>query len=670
MADIRRPARKRAVVTPTNYFGQINPVPISALAGQARRKTRVNKWWLAMPTLAAFFLFAVILFSNLKQNLANSASDIFREISAIRTNSANLEISRTIQPLETINAEIKKMARQTDYYGLRPLAYLGGIIIPSLGKLPQAMEDASLLSDFSVSLAKNISYLETNALNLMASQQGERLIFTLNNIKRDADNAEKLALRLSSVARIFGKNYNLANPALPYLKDFLGGLISLLEQPKDQHILLILQNPSEMRPAGGFIGSFGDLTLNRGSLKDIHIDDIYNADRQLKAKLIPPKELQGVTTKWGARDANWFFDFPTSAKKVISLLEQSDLYQSKSAQFEGAIAINTNVLKTVFEIIGPVKLEKYGLEINNNNFLEEIQREVEVGRDKKPGQNPKRILSALTPLIMEKLQSLDANRKKSLMEKVKAHLTNKDIMLYFKDWKIQNFFEKTGIAGDMLRLPKNFSGDYLAVVNANVGGGKSDAFVNQKIILESSIESDGLVTNELSITKTHSGQNEEDWWYRLPNKTYMKIMVPENSRLISVKGNDKAAVADKITYSREYKYDADLANIEKSADLLSIFKTWLGSEFGKNYFGTWFTTPAGKTKTFSVQYESGVKLNIRDNMRYEFIFEKQSGANETLEYSITAPPGYYWKESDGNIFKYSAESPKAREKIELTLIKA
>lgn len=685
MVDIRRPARKRVISTLTNHLNQRNPALITnKQKGHSLSNSRKRLKQLALPTLAIFTVLVVILFLNLKQTIANSISRIQQKILAVEKTASASEISQTIQPLKKINTEIKNLVRQTDYYGLRSLAYFGGIIIPPLKILPEIMDRASSLSDLSVNLAKNISYLEANAFDLMASQKGEKLISTLNNIKKEMEEAERLGKelnaelknlgefspRLSSIAKVFDKNYNSISPAIPYLKNFLNGFIALLKQSKDQHILFILQNPSEMRPAGGFIGSFGDLTLNRGNLKNIDIDDIYNADRQLKSKLIPPKELQNITTEWGARDANWFFDFPTSARKVISLLEQSNLYQSKSVQFQGATAINTNVLKTIFEIIGPVKLEKYDLTINDNNFLKEIQREVEAGRDKKPGENPKRILSSLTPLIMEKLRSLDANQKKLLTKKVKTHLANKDIMFYFKDWKIQNFLEKTGVAGDLLRLPKSFSGDYLAVVNANIGGGKSDAFIKQKISLKSSIEADGFVANELSITKTHNGQNEKDWWYRAPNKTYIKILAPEKSKLLYVKGNDKLPTVKKMTYSREYEYDFDLANIEKNADLLEILQTWLGNEFGKSYFGTWFTTPAGKTKTLFMQYENGIKLNIRDNMSYEFIFEKQSGVDEALEYSITAPPGYYWKESANENFIYSADKPKSREIITLTLLKA
>ncbi len=99
------------------------------------------------------------------------------------------------------------------------------------------------------------------------------------------------------------------------------------------------------------------------------------------------------------------------------------------------------------------------------------------------------------------------------------------------------------------------------------------------------------------------------------------------------------------------------------------FQTWVGKEFGKVSFGTWFNTPAGTEKELTVVFETGITLNIKDNQQYQFIFEKQSGETGSLEYSISAPPGYIWKESGENIFKYQTDQIKSREIINLILIK-
>ena len=46
-------------------------------------------------------------------------------------------------------------------------------------------------------------------------------------------------------------------------------------------------------------------------------------------------------------------------------------------------------------------------------------------------------------------------------------------MVYFRDWRLENFADELGISGNVLELPDGFSGDYLAVVNANIAGGEN-----------------------------------------------------------------------------------------------------------------------------------------------------------------------------------------------------
>ena len=254
---------------------------------------------------------------------------------------------------------------------------------------------------------------------------------------------------------------------------------------------------------------------------------------------------------------------------------------------------------------------------------------------------------------------------------MKNHFERKDILIYFKDWKLQSFIESMGMGGEVFDLPENFQGDYLAVVSANIASGKSDAFISQRINLKSEVRPDGKIKNNLTIARTHNGQNEKDWWYRSPNKSYIKIFSPPDSKLINAAGNDSPPSSNKslISYLKNgYDYDIDLESAENSSKFLSPLKTWLGKESGKNYFGIWLTVPAGATKTLKIGYDSG-SVNVKNGNNFQFIFDKQSGSNSSLKYSISAPLGYIWKESGKNTFEYGAQEIKARETISLTLIK-
>lgn len=621
-------------------------------------------------------------FSNIKNFTKESLATIYKEIPRVKTAASELNTAEITAFMEITNQKIHAILSKINNGGPISLMPFLGKLFPDLSGIPEILKMAPSFSESLLSIAEDIDYLKNNGLALVMGQKGDELLpvgkrLKINleivkglntSLKNQSPLLKKIPAELAFLRDAFDKNYISINFNISRAIGALDSLISFLELSGDQHILLILQNPSEARPSGGFIGSFGDLIFNQGSLQQIRIDDIYNADRQLSLKLIPPQELQGITKDWGARDANWFFDFPASAQKVIALLEQSDLYQKESVKFQGAVAINTNVLGAILEIIGPIELPDYQLTVDSRNFLQKIQYEVEAGKDKKPGKNPKRILSVMMPIIIEKLQNLTEAQKKELLLRLKNHFEAKDIMANFKNWELQNLLENAGVGGEVFVAPKNFNGGYLAVINTNIAGGKTDAFITQKISLQSEISDEGSIINQLAITRQHKGEKEKDWWYRTVNKNYIKILTPDGAELLSIQGNNNQA---KITraYPDEYQYDIDLANMEKTVKFTDEFKTWIGREYDKTSFGAWLNTPAGKTKTLALSYKTSLKKKIRDGMVYNFIFEKQSGTQGSLGYLITAPSGYIWQESGSETYEYQTEIPKAREKIAITLIK-
>lgn len=627
-----------------------------------------------------FYIFNLLNFKNL---VLSKTVVIYEELSRGKTALSELRPKAAESAFLAADQELTNIRQKARNYGFTALSGLLGNLIPGLKGIPQVLNNLSYLNQTSLAIAKNVDYLTNHGLALALNNGGSQIITALENlhynigqlmalnieIKKQSDQLKTLSSKITSFVNTFNDDYISTSVNLAKAREWLGAFLTTLKSTREQHLLIIFQNPSEMRPAGGFIGSHADITIWRGSIKNIAIDDIYNADRQLDLKIIPPKQLQSLTKDWGARDANWFFDFPTSAQKVVYLLENSNLYKQKSIRFLGLTAINIKVLESLLEITGPIKVPQYELVLDQENFLQEVQYEVEAGRDKKPGQNPKKILSVVAPLILEKLTNLSESQKTVLLTKFQQHLKNKDILFYFKDQTLQSFAVEMNVAGEILALPKNFSGDYLAVVNANIAGGKTDAFINQEIILKSEISGDGTIYNYLTIKKRHSGQNEEEWWYTTDNKSFVKILTPQNSRLKAITGNYYKTVNRLINYERAgYQQDPHLQSIENS-NFLKKFQAEVGQEFGKTYFATWFRVPAGTQKTLELQYDNPRRAIVKDGASYKFIFEKQSGTQGSLEYSVTAPLGYVWQETGTDIFEYTTLNPQAREIIELTLMK-
>ena len=492
------------------------------------------------------------------------------------------------------------------------------------------------------------------------------------SVRNAAANLEGISDDFVKFNEAIGERYVVHLTELRSLDNFLGAFENAFAPDEDRNIALLFNNPSEMRPGGGFLGSYGVLSVRGGQMSNLEVGDIYWPDHptNFTAKIIPPEPLQSVTKDWGARDANWFFDFPTSAETVIGFLEKSKIYEEGGVKFYGAIAININVLESIIRLVGPVELADYGLEINENNFLGELQREVEAGRDKKPGQNPKKILGVLAPILLDRISNLSDEGKVEFFEALRKHMQKKDIMFFSRNKEIALFLRDADLDGSVYELPSSFWGAYFAVVNANIAGGKSDAFVKEKIEARVDVDSEGGAFVNLSVTRTHGGQNEKDPWWRATNKDFLQVFTNPGSLLGFIKGNDAAAKITTLDYSGAgYEKLPALEAIEATRKNIADYNAWAYDAFGKRVYATWLSLPAGKSKTLELRYElpRAKEITLTPGKKYRVVFDRQSGTQTSLRVAVNAPLGYRWVESQSPVYIFESDNPDRRVIINITL---
>ncbi|MDO8557350.1 MAG: DUF4012 domain-containing protein [Candidatus Jorgensenbacteria bacterium] len=517
-------------------------------------------------------------------------------------------------------------------------------------------------------------YFESDGATLLARLGEARdaisaILAKTQDIKNTTASLKQTASLFDGIDSLIGNQYIAHSAALYGAEEFLNNLLALLKRDTDTHVAILFQNPAEIRPGGGFLGSYADITVRGGQMVSLDVRDIYDPDGWVFSKIIPPKPLQKTTTDWEARDANWFFDFPTSAKTVLGFLESSKMYEERGIKFDAAVAININVLETLLDVTGSIPLDEYKLTIDSENFLHEIQREVEAGKDNKAG-HPKRILKILAPILFERLGALTQTEQKALLTRFEEHFAKKDIMVYAKDDKIQSFIASSGLSGAVYELPSSFWGSYLAVVNTNIAGGKSDAFVKETVRAAIDIGTDGSALTNLTVTRAHSGDTQTDSWWKSPNQDYIKIFTNPETMLLNAKGNiDRNSVSSFDYETGGYKHNPDLLAIEETEKYLTEHKVWSMIEDGKNVFATWFTVLAGESKDLELRYQTTQSDSavVAPGNIFEFIFEKQSGVENEFQATISAPLGYVWQETGNTVFTYEDKNPEGRTIIKLTL---
>ena len=421
---------------------------------------------------------------------------------------------------------------------------------------------------------------------------------------------------------------------LPLFEEFLKGsldysdfLLELVGQSGPKKYLILFQNNTELRATGGFFGSYALADFNRGFLRGFEVKDVYETDGQGKTNIIPPKELQHITPVWGMRDANWFINFPDSAKKIMQLYTEND----GGPAVDGVITITPTVISQILKITGPVELPEYREIITSENFLAEIQEEVEYGPNR---IKPKQILVDFVPKFLEKLGELDKEKWADIFKILNEGAEQKHILAFFKNSQMEKMAIEGGFGGEIKTVDK----DYLSIVHTNVKGSKTDAYTDNIYQLQSEINTTGQMENTLSITRVHKGGKTGFGFYNRINYDFVRVVVPEGSKLLEINGHSAGNFTPIVDYAdgQGFVTDSDLVAYEQNAIRLKPGVNQF-SEQNKTIFGFWLIVEPGKTKTVSLKYETPIKME--DNY-YSLLVQKQPGTLEdSFSFSMALPTG-------------------------------
>jgi len=414
------------------------------------------------------------------------------------------------------------------------------------------------------------------------------------------------------------------------LNDLLGG-----NGPRKY--LFLFQNNQEMRATGGFIGSYGLLDISNGRIRNFFIDGIFNPDGQLKEKIVPPLPIQKISAAWSLHDSNWFPDFPASAKEAIVFYEKTG-----GPTTDGVITLTPTVLQKMLEITGPIEMKEYDVVLDSRNFIEKTQYKVEIDYDKTENK-PKKILSDLAPLILDKLFS--AQDLKTIVRTLDVFveaLNQKQILIFSQNSEMQKIISEQGWSGEVLQTPK----DYLSVINSNINGFKTDGVIDEKITHMAEIQPDGTVIDTVAVTRHHNGGSTGYAWWDSVNADYMRVYVPLGSKFLSVEGQTREFNKSPLDYNTlGFKKNARVEEEESGIKIDENSGTRIYEDFGKTVFANWTYVSPRETMTIKYRYQLPFKVVFdeagKSAKSYSLLLQKQSGSlGSEVESKIIFPRKY------------------------------
>lgn len=368
-----------------------------------------------------------------------------------------------------------------------------------------------------------------------------------------------------------------------------------------RNYLLLFLNNTEIRPGGGFIGSYGIARFEDGRLRDLYVDDVYNPDGQLKEQVTPPAPLRdylGIGSL-GLRDSNWSPDFPTSSKLARELL-----FKSTKRSVDGVIAIDIRGVENMLRVLGPVTLADYGETITADNFFERAQFHADVNFF--PGSTAKKdFMGAAARIVLDKFLRSKTELWPGIISSLQTSLTEKHLLLNSNNADVQALLSESNWDGAIAQtagVTENRSGrveDYLMVVDANVGGNKANYFVRPQGNYRVVVDKNGGLTSQLTLLYEHTATTET--WPSGRYKNFLRVYVPKGSTLQKLELSD----------SRESP----------------AFTTT--TESGKTVFSFFFEVPSQTKKTVILNYALPMKLpTIARESTYRLLVQKQAGQSE------------------------------------------
>ncbi len=443
------------------------------------------------------------------------------------------------------------------------------------------------------------------------------------------------------------------------LTDLMAVFNTIFGDDSFKRYLVIFQNNHELRPTGGFMGSFAILDVQKGKILNIEVPGggTYDIKGQLTEYVKPPLPLQLLNKRWEFQDSNWFPDFAASASKMEWFYENS-----RGSTVDGVISINANLLEDFLAVVGPLETGEGALD--ENNALQNLQEEVELNYDKEKNK-PKEIIGELLDEsinIVKDSDKLDIVRLLSLLHKAAE---KKDIQIFINETEVQDELRSFGWTGEIFPTHKNQ--DYLMVVHSNIQGQKSDAKIKQEIEHQTNVLEDGSIVNNVTIRRTHTGTPGEQF-YGSQNISYVRVYTPEGSELLSADGfvfppEDAFKVPEAW-----YQEDPHLETLEEELSIDEESGTRITKEFGKTAFGNWVITQPGETSEISFSYKLPFVLNLQEiplentqkwkslilpdtqdvTSRYSFVLQKQSGLDSDIKISIKYPEEWspVWKSKE------------------------
>jgi hypothetical protein len=415
---------------------------------------------------------------------------------------------------------------------------------------------------------------------------------------------------------------------------------ALLGAEAPRTYLLLLQNEDELRATGGFITAVGTVTLDHAEIAGLKIETSFQVVDDLAHVYpeppLPLRQYMGLP-RWVLRDSNWSPDFPTSAARAVTLY-----HVVRPAQpLAGVLALDQQAVQIFLRALGPVTLTS-GETVDADNVRDYMRHVAwanvpEQGTTNEWWLHHKDFIQQMAAALLAKIGEVSWL---DLGQAALAALAERHALVWFAAGAPE-VLGAPGWDGALRPGP----GDYLMVVDSNLGYNKVNAVIAEQAQYAINLSDPAAPVGALTLTHTNpaSGdlpcQHNPDY---APLGTYsdtiqrcywdyLRVYVPQGANLLAATPH---AVPGEWLITRQ--------------PVPGVVRLEPG-ENGAQSFGTFFVVPYQTTLTTAFTYTlaPGAVARNGDEFTYTLRIQKQPGTRAMpIELSLQLPPGAQLIESE------------------------
>ncbi|TVR24203.1 MAG: DUF4012 domain-containing protein [Anaerolineaceae bacterium] len=450
----------------------------------------------------------------------------------------------------------------------------------------------------------------------------DRATTHLNTVRSQLDGIDlsEVSSSLLLQIRTLEDYYTQLHEINTFLIQAPGILTTVLGLEQTQNYLILAQNSDELRPSGGYISTYGWMTVRNGRIVDYAYypttrDTPQPPPQEFETAVpIPSWWIQYTSPIYAMWDGSWYANFPRTAEMARIYY---NLGNNPSRPINGVIAIDVRGFEKILESLGSVVVPRQPEEedgevefvtVNAGSF-----RDVIYDIRAEEGAHKDFVADMYNEIFSQwQSQSSDPRNNQELLGIILEALFQKHIMVYHESSQINNVIRFLGWSGYQQSAVGH---DYLMVADANLGN-KSNRSIIRRTTYDVTIHEDDTAMSRLSISYDYSDSIARDdpavnplFHGPIDYNNLMQIFVPPQSELL---GHENFGSEPIVVHEDHH----------------TIFISRVRIEYDTS-------------QRYQVRYQTPVVIDeVGPYRRYRLLIQKQPGMlPEKVDVQVSLPPG-------------------------------